>query len=440
MLSQRRPLLWVCLLFVSGGLLCNLIAFILPYWFARFPNSKNRFLRLGLWEICLQEYMPHDLGNFMYTGCFYLFDPQIHALRPNFMRTWFLVCQIFYTLCFISYVVVTVVLLSQAVNLVSPRGPRAVLFGIVTSGLTCILLLVTLTVMGAGVDSESKRKPAAQQDWLQSLDQCSLSWSYGLAACSMPGSLLTFAILSCFVYPKRSSHGLLSVNAWNWPSLADWTCQHNRSNSYHSTSRSCSYQSRSFASRDVRTHSSLNERAAPRFTLAFRDPLISATPSDSSGRRRMHTPASPHRTPIPQYAPHRVFQTDERVSSYDPRSPDSISLLSYEPQLTRNNDRYSRNTSDGGPNRALDSVNSYRAKAKSNRDSQRSLSDPLRSSSATSSSKPPPGSSVEIQRTGAGSSSGLRSADTSVWTANSPTENTGPPARVQAAKKMKRKS
>lgn len=481
MLKPQRPLLWVCLLLISGGLLCNFTAFILPYWFARYPNSKNRFLRLGLWEICLHEFMPHDLGNIMYTGCFYLFDPQIYALRPNFLRTWFLVCQVFYTLCFLSHVAVTAVLLSQAVNLLSPRGPRAVLFSIITSGLTCVLLLVTLTVMGAGVDSESRREPTAWHDWLQSLDQCSLSWSYGLAACSMPGSILTFAILSCFVYPKRSAHRLLSVNAWNWPSFADWTCQHNRSSSYHSASRSYSYQSRSVTSGDVRTHSALSERAPTRHALAFRDPLVSATPSGSSGRRRIHTPASPHRTPQPQAAPYGVFPADERVSSYDPRSPDSISLLSYEPPPIRDENRYSRNVAAGGPpSRALDSANSYRAKATSNQSSQRSLSDPLRSRSSTPSLKHPPGSSVARQRTATGSGSGLRSADTSVWTANShstqaakpmckgrdhprassrtssrqqtssssvaeivedmPTENTRSSARIQAAKKMKRKS
>lgn len=57
--------------------------------------------------------------------------------------------------------------------------------------------------MGTGVDAESKRKPADEQDWLISLDQCSLSWAYGIAVLSLLGCLVPFVILCWCVYPKR---------------------------------------------------------------------------------------------------------------------------------------------------------------------------------------------------------------------------------------------
>ncbi|THD23079.1 hypothetical protein D915_005990 [Fasciola hepatica] len=351
--KQRRPLLWTCLLFTTFGLLCSVVAFVLPYWYARYPQSKSRFLRLGLWEICFEDFMPADLGNLMYTGCFYLYDRKIRALWSLIFRTWFVVCQVFHTFSFVAYVMVEVVLITQVCNLVSSRGPRAVLFSIIASGATLLFVLISSVTMGTGVDAESKRKPSAEQDWLISLDQCSLSWAYGISLLSLLGCLVPFVILCWCVYPKRSPSGLLSVSAWDWPNRGDLICQ------YHLNDlRALSSQAQSLRSRSVTTsgdvgsvhpfsHSSLcNQTPLGTASAATRDMLISAKPVTTSAvvnavpltsarQRSRHSRSrsgcdrrTTHR--IPESVSQTSWETNGKLSSYDPRSPDSISLLSYE--------------------------------------------------------------------------------------------------------------
>ncbi|KAF6776262.1 hypothetical protein AHF37_04548 [Paragonimus kellicotti] len=126
--KQRRPLFWICLTVSSFGLICFMLSFVLPFWYAKFPQSKNRFTSLGLWEVCFKEFMPDSLGNLMYTGCFYLYDPQVRPLWSIIFRTWFVVCQVFHTFSLLTFILAEVVLVTQAFSLISLRGPRAVLF------------------------------------------------------------------------------------------------------------------------------------------------------------------------------------------------------------------------------------------------------------------------------------------------------------------------
>ncbi|KAA3672800.1 uncharacterized protein DEA37_0001753 [Paragonimus westermani] len=85
--KQRRPLFWICLTLSSFGFVCFMLSFVSPFWYAKFPQSKNRFTSLGLWEVCFKEFMPDSIGNLMYTGCFYLYDPQIKPLWSIIFRS-----------------------------------------------------------------------------------------------------------------------------------------------------------------------------------------------------------------------------------------------------------------------------------------------------------------------------------------------------------------
>lgn len=58
--------------------------------------------------------------------------------------------------------------------------------------------------MGVGVDTEKRLRPMdIKAKWLTDLDQCTLSWSYGLAGLSIFPVCLALIILGWFVYPKR---------------------------------------------------------------------------------------------------------------------------------------------------------------------------------------------------------------------------------------------
>lgn len=71
---------YVLTLFI--GFLCNFFATILPFWFAKYPGANTRFLRLGLFEICLEEFISPLDQQRVYTGCFYIFDKKISPLWP----------------------------------------------------------------------------------------------------------------------------------------------------------------------------------------------------------------------------------------------------------------------------------------------------------------------------------------------------------------------
>ncbi|TGZ66613.1 hypothetical protein CRM22_005227 [Opisthorchis felineus] len=451
--KQSRPLFWLCVSCTTFGLLCSFFALILPYWYARFPQSKNRFLSLGLWEICLEKFMPDDLGNAMYDGCFSLYDWHVKPLWPIIWRTWFVVCQAFATCSFIALLLAEVTLVTQACRLISHRGPRAVLFVMIVCGISCLCILISLITMGVGVDDESKRVPVLERNWLQGLDQCTLSWSYGLTAVSFPGCFLTLVVLCWFVYPKRSTKGLLSVAAWEWPTVNDWTCRYHLNDLRTSGSRSYSNPSRSVVSSgEERTRSGVSEpEPAPRPTLTFRQPLVSATPSASHSRS--HRPSRTEYRHI-QTAPNSALTGDMaspnvgKLSSYDPRSPDTVSLLSYEqpPPVARLQspsntveEQSSIRTEDSNTRSFLLTSRSYRNGIPEQEDigDWRRLPSPHHSSVAT---EAPHGSAAVMPSPGQQPKfmSSHSALDTSIWTVNSPSETTQTHPPVQAARRMRR--
>ncbi len=61
-----------CTLFALATL-C--IAFASPYWMQTYPNSFNTFQNIGLWEICMDNYMHYkDDSQEIYSGCWWLFS------------------------------------------------------------------------------------------------------------------------------------------------------------------------------------------------------------------------------------------------------------------------------------------------------------------------------------------------------------------------------
>ncbi|VEL09130.1 unnamed protein product [Protopolystoma xenopodis] len=66
-----------------------------------------------------------------------------------------------------------------------------------------LCLLIVLIIFGRGVHSETYWTPAGQSEWLSNLQENSLSWSYGIAACALLCLLCALTILSWCVYPRR---------------------------------------------------------------------------------------------------------------------------------------------------------------------------------------------------------------------------------------------
>ncbi|CAL8067939.1 unnamed protein product [Calicophoron daubneyi] len=188
--------------------------------------------------------------------------------------------------------------------------------------------------MGAGVDAETKQRSQPDQNWLVNLDQCTLSWSYGLAALSFPGTFVTLIILGWFVYPKRSKCGLLSVNAWDWPTKRDLLCRQQLDDLRIGSHSYCSH---SFASIDPLNAPSRPQSASTGLHMhslvsQSKPTLVSVRPQ-SGGHSSAHGLHENRHVEAPTTTADLLspdLANISKLSCHDPRSPDSISLLSYD--------------------------------------------------------------------------------------------------------------
>ncbi|CAH8637658.1 unnamed protein product [Schistosoma rodhaini] len=284
---HKVPLFWTCFTFTTFGFTCGFVSMVMPYWYARYPQSQNRFVRLGLWEVCFEGYMAKKPGNYMYFGCFYLFDRKISTLWP-----------------------------------------------IVFRGFSTLVSLIT---MGVGIDTEQKIERAAKHSWLEDLGQNSLSWSYGIAAISLLSSCITVIILGWFVYPKKSPCGLLINSAWNWPTLNDLQCRYHM-HDIHVPKISSSSNPQS-SCHNITTMSVDYPHSLRSRTLIQSNQITGDHLSNELNNRILCKPTLFHKSSA-QLETLSVITTQDqnsilsdncgKLSSYDPRSVDTVSLLSYE--------------------------------------------------------------------------------------------------------------
>ncbi|CAH8632177.1 hypothetical protein MS3_00009535 [Schistosoma haematobium] len=334
---HKVPLFWTCFTFTTFGFTCSFVSMVMPYWYARYPQSQNRFVRLGLWEVCFEGYMAKKTGNYMYFGCFYLFDTKILTLWPIIFRDWFIACQAFFTCSFATHILAECVILTQVLGLVSIFGSRAVLCIMVTLSVNCFSTLVSLITMGVGVDTEQKIEKAAKHPWLEDLDQNSLSWSYGIAAISLLPSCLTVIILGWFVYPKKSPCGLLINSAWNWPTLNDLQCRYHM-HDMHVPKISSSSNPQS-SCHNITTMSTDYPHSLRSRTLIQSSQITGDQLSNELNNKILCKPTLFHKSgaqietlPMITAQDQNSILSDNcgKLSSYDPRSADTVSLSSYE--------------------------------------------------------------------------------------------------------------
>ncbi|KAK4467749.1 hypothetical protein MN116_008680 [Schistosoma mekongi] len=347
---RKVPMFWICLTFTTFGFTCSFVSMVMPCWYARYPQSQNRFVRLGLWEVCFDGYMAKKPGNNMYVGCFYLFDTKILTLWPIIFRgtnlalveyfyfkDWFIACQITFTCSFATYILAECVILTQAFGLFSFRGSRVVLCIMVTLSVNYFSTLISLITMGVGVDTEQKIESTVQSPWLEYLSQSSLSWSYGLAALSLLPTWITIILLGWFVYPKRSPCGLLINSAWDWPTFNDLRCRYHiddmhtlKVSSYINPKSSCSNASLSIDHPySLHSHSLIqpcNQNTCDQLSSKSENKILCKPTLFHKPRvqpEQMLVISGQDRSSI-------LSDNGGKLSSYDPRSADTVSLLSYE--------------------------------------------------------------------------------------------------------------
>ena len=62
--------------------LFNVISFVSPYWIISIKPENFGFIRLGLWEVCFDNFIfPADYISKAYDGCWYLFRQEFKYIR-----------------------------------------------------------------------------------------------------------------------------------------------------------------------------------------------------------------------------------------------------------------------------------------------------------------------------------------------------------------------
>lgn len=128
---------YICLFLAFVAFVLNLTANSADRWWEALEPQE--FENIGLWQICFNMYRHRfDFYGKIYTGCWWLFSPEIRQLFSWVSTPWFRVVQAFSTLSMITmlFALAMVYILARSKNLgkVSSRYVLATAFVTLTSG------------------------------------------------------------------------------------------------------------------------------------------------------------------------------------------------------------------------------------------------------------------------------------------------------------------
>jgi len=84
--SPTGTLAWVGFGCCVAALTCLLVSYCSPYWLQSLPMAENRFMNIGLWQVCLYNYKQfRDDSQDVYDGCWSVLDD---ATRYFKLREW----------------------------------------------------------------------------------------------------------------------------------------------------------------------------------------------------------------------------------------------------------------------------------------------------------------------------------------------------------------
>lgn len=68
-------------IFAAVAVGCMVLAFASPYWVESFDKFQGRFTKIGLWEVCFNDYTFYkDYKGKRYLGCWYIFSPEVRPI------------------------------------------------------------------------------------------------------------------------------------------------------------------------------------------------------------------------------------------------------------------------------------------------------------------------------------------------------------------------
>ncbi|VDO03809.1 unnamed protein product [Rodentolepis nana] len=166
-----------------------LISFACSYWIVSIKNENAGFVRLGLWEVCFNNFIfADDYISKAYNGCWYVFRQEFKYIRYWINPPWFIIVQVLSIVCIILNLGSLLLILQNAAGIETKfcklsNTPIIFLQSVVVACLTSIT--ITMSLM------------SKDRMWLPFSDRNRVGWGVGLA--STAGILTCLSIICLFV-------------------------------------------------------------------------------------------------------------------------------------------------------------------------------------------------------------------------------------------------
>lgn len=187
--------LLICgVIFTGVAIGCMILAFASPYWVESFDQFQGRFTKIGLWEVCFNDYTFYkDYNGKRYLGCWWIFSSQIRPIWEWLSPPWFIVCQVMVSCTLLVQVLNGIFLALYLFKLFPKNLDKLCLMGCsLVHIITTVLIVVLLIIFGAKKEDRL---------WIPRPDMNFLSWSYGL--CCLSG---ISAVVSAITLYKATKH------------------------------------------------------------------------------------------------------------------------------------------------------------------------------------------------------------------------------------------
>lgn len=187
------------------ALACMCVSFASPYWMQTYPLSFNTFQNMGLWEICMKDYMHHkDDSQTIYNGCWWVFDREekFEKLKEWLLPPWFITCQVMVTMnliCqFATIAIIAMIFLHFCPIINHEYHQSYAMFA--ASGL-CFFITILTVIVGImyGVF-------CGDRQWMPRPDLNFISWGYGFLI--IQGIITTGAGVCYFLEAQKAFNEL----------------------------------------------------------------------------------------------------------------------------------------------------------------------------------------------------------------------------------------
>lgn len=182
-----------------------LISFCSPFWLESYPETYNNFVRLGLWEVCFDQFrFPKYQFDRRFHGCHHVYSEEYRVIQEWLLPGWYLFVQAMVAIAFLFSL-----LALCAASIALMRFFLRYEWHIIGSSFIMECIITGTLFLGVAVFGGK----CWERDWLLYPNYNHLGWAYGLAVVSMFGHGLAAA---CFIIEtfrarerKRKAHTLV---------------------------------------------------------------------------------------------------------------------------------------------------------------------------------------------------------------------------------------